>query len=108
MEADKGLLPPEREMRGGARKDGRTWLNWMFWIAQSGVQWWEMSEAYDPWQSVYVRFAKWRRDGPQAAIFHALSTDMDTENFSTDSTCIKSTNGGGKQWIKRLDAPGAN
>lgn len=38
-------------------------LNGMLWIARSSVQWWELPEAYGPWQSVYARFTKWHSDG---------------------------------------------
>ena len=81
------------------RKDNRTMLNGMLWIAGSGAQWRELPEAYGPWQSVYARFAKWRDDGTLETVFDALSEDADMENLSIDSTCIKvheSANGGGK------------
>ena len=74
-------------------------LNGMLRIARSGAQLREMPEAYDHWQSVYARFAKWRDDGTWEAIFRALSADADMENPSLESTCIKvheSANGGGK------------
>ena len=45
------------------RKDNRAMLNGMLWIARSSVQWWELPEAYGPWQSVYARFTKWHSDG---------------------------------------------
>ena len=96
----KPLLPPEETgKRGRPRKDNRTMLNGMLWIARSGAQWRELPEAYGPWQSVYARFAKWRDDGTLETVFDALSEDADMENLSIDSTCIKvheSANGGGK------------
>lgn len=36
-------------------------LNGMLWIVRSGAQWRELPETYGPWQSVYARFAKWRK-----------------------------------------------
>ena len=94
------LLPLEETgKRGCPRKDNRTMLNEMLWIARSGARWRELPEAYGPWQSVYARFAKWRDDGTLETVFHALSEDADMENLSIDSTCIKvheSANGGGK------------
>ena len=57
----KKLLPAERAgKRGRPRKDDRNMLNGMLWIVRSGAQWRELPEAYDPWQSVYARFAKWQ------------------------------------------------
>ena len=96
----KALLPPERTWkRGRPRKDNQRMLNGMLWIARSGAQWRELPKEYGPWQSVYARFAKWRDDGTLEAVFRALSEDVDKENFSIDSTCIKvheSANGGEK------------
>ena len=66
----KVLLPAERTgKRGRPRKDDRSMLNGMLWIAHSGAQWRELPEAYGPWQSVYARFAKWRDDGTLEAVF---------------------------------------
>ena len=54
----KAAHPLEKtEKRGRPRKDDQKMLNGMFWIARSGAQWRELPEAYDPWQSVYARFA---------------------------------------------------
>lgn len=73
-------MPPEETgKRGRSRKDNRTMLNGMLWIARSGTQ--------------------WRDDGTLETVFHALSENADMENLSIDSTCVKvhgSANGGGK------------
>ena len=94
------IIPPQSTgKRGRPRKDNRNMLNGMLWIVHSGAQWQELPEVYGPWQSVYVRFAKWRDDGTLEAVFRALSADMDMDNLSLDSTCVKiheSANGGGK------------
>ena len=94
------LLPPKTTgKRGRPRKDDRTMLNGMLWIARSGAQWRELPETYGPWQSVHARFSKWRDDGTLRRIFLALSQDADMENLSIDSTCVKvheSANGGKK------------
>lgn len=74
-------------------------LNGMLWIVRRGAQWRELPEAYDPWQSVYARFAKWRDDETLENVFQAWSSDADRENLSLDSACMKvheSANGGGK------------
>ena len=85
----EALLPPQRtEKRGRPRRDDRSMLNGMLWIARSGAQWRELPEAYGPWQSVYARFSKWRDDSTLERVFHALSSDADMENLSMDSTNV--------------------
>ena len=94
------LLPPEYTgKKGRPRKDNRMMLNGMLWMNHSGAQWRQLPERYGPWQSVYARFAKWQKDGVWENIFAELSRDVDTENLSIDSTCVKvheSSNGGEK------------
>ena len=49
-------------------------------------------------------------DGTLETVFHALSKDVDVENLSMDSTCIKvheSANGGGKRRIRQSTVPEA-
>lgn len=96
----KLLMPPETTgKRGRLRKDDRTMLNGILWIAHSGAQWRLLPKQYGPWQSVYARFAKWRDEGIVEAIFQVLSKDADMENLSMDSTSIRvqaSANGGEK------------
>ena len=93
-------LPPENTgKKGRPRKDDRIMLNGMLWTNHSGAQWRQLPKRYGPWQSVYTRFAKWRDEGVWENIFSALSQDVDTENLSIDSTCVKvheSANGGEK------------
>ena len=57
----------------------------MLWMNHSGAQWRQMPERYGPWQSVYVRCAKWRDEGIWEKIFSELTKDADTENLSIDS-----------------------
>ncbi len=82
-------MPPETTgKRGSPRKDDRTMLNGILWIAQR-----LLPRQYDPWQSVYARFAKWRDEGILEAAFQALSTEADKENLSIDSTSIRAHEG---------------
>lgn len=47
----KDLLPPERTgKKGRPRKDNRTMLNGMLWIARTGCQWRELPEYYGKWR----------------------------------------------------------
>ena len=95
------LMPPEYTgKKGRPRKDNRTMVNGILWINHSGAQWRQLPKKYGPWQSVYSRFAKWRDNSLWEQIFAELNKDIDTENYSIDSTCAKvhqSANGGEKK-----------
>jgi transposase len=86
----ESLMPPKVGSKGGRpRKDDRTMLNAMLWIARTGCQWREMPERYGKWEAVYARFRKWQGIGLLERIFRALSADADMENLCIDSTCSK-------------------
>lgn len=79
------LLPPENTgKQGRPRKDNRTIVNGMVWIARSGAPWRDLPECYGPWETVYSRFRKWIEDGILDNIFCVLSLDAELEELSMD------------------------
>jgi transposase len=86
-------LLPRNGRRGGQWNDHRTTLNGIFWILHTGAQWREMPERYGKWQSIYDRFARWRRDGTLDAILRRLQMRLDQEGrIDWDLWCIDGTN----------------
>lgn len=80
----KPLLPPPRaDGRGRPRKNDRTMLNGMLWVVRNGAHWRMLPRKYGPWQSVYARFAKWRRDGTLVAVLLALSGEKTIKEAGT-------------------------
>ena len=72
------LLPPENTgKQGRPRKNNRTILNGIIWIARSGAPWRDLPERYVPWETVYSRFRKWIDDGILDNIFRLLSLEAD-------------------------------
>src|SRR4028118_680159 len=47
--------------RGGDRREGGSGLMWKL---ATGAQWRDLPERFGPWQTVYERFSRWRREGP--------------------------------------------
>lgn len=86
-ECIKDMFPKAKT--GRPPKDNRQMLNARLWAARSGSAWADISECYEPHQTVYSRFCKWRDDGTLLCIFQALSIDADFENLSMDSTSIR-------------------
>ena len=77
------LLPPENTgKQGRPRKDNRTIVNGMVWIARSGAPWRDLPERYGPWETVYSRFRKWIEDGILDNIFCVLSLDAELVDVS--------------------------
>src|SRR5262245_61063516 len=44
----------------------------ILWHLHTGAPWRDLPERYGPWQTVYDRFNRWRRDGTWATILGAL------------------------------------
>ena len=84
------LLPPENTgKQGRPRKDNRTIMNGIVWLARSGAPWRDLPERYGSWKTVYSRFRKWIDDGILDNIFRILSLEAELEELSIDASIIQ-------------------
>ena len=84
------LFQPENTgKRGRPRRDNRTMLNAVVWIARSGAPWRDLPERYGPWESAYSRFRKWIDDGILDNIFRVLSMDAELQEISLDASIVQ-------------------
>lgn len=99
-------LLPKNGHRGEPWKDHRTLVNGILWRGRTGVPWRDVPERYGPWQTVYDRFNRWRRDGTWERIAQALQIRLDEQGvIDWDLWCVDGTNiratraaaGGGKK-----------
>jgi len=83
---------PERYHHGGAGrpwKDHRPLVNGILWHLHTGAPWPDTPERYGPWQTVYDRFNRWRKDGTWAKILDALLLRLDERGFiQRDLWCV--------------------
>ena len=71
---------PERYHHGQAGhpwKEHRPLVNGILWHLHTGAPWPDTPERYGPWQTVYDRFNRWRKDGTWAKIVDALLLRLD-------------------------------
>ena len=52
-------------------------VNGILWHLHTGAPWRDLPERYGPWQTVYDRFHRWRRDGTGARVLDALLSRLD-------------------------------
>ena len=57
--------------------DHRPIVNGILWILHTGAPWRDLPERYGPWETVYYRFNRWRKDGTWARILEALRLRLD-------------------------------
>jgi transposase len=83
---------PDRYHHGGAGhpwKDHRPLVNGILWHLHTGAPWPDTPERYGPWQTVYDRFNRWRKDGTWAKILDALLLRLDQAGLiERDLWCI--------------------
>lgn len=71
------LFPSNDGKEGGQWKEHRTILNGMFHVLHTGCPWRDLPERYGPWQSVFDRFNRYRKDGTFDLILKRLRTKLD-------------------------------
>ncbi len=87
------LLPSNGE-RGGQWEDHRRIVNGILWKLRTGAPWRDLPERYGPYQTVYDRFVRWRRDGTWDRLLAHVQTKSDAVGevvweVSVDSTVIR-------------------
>lgn len=66
--------------------DDRNFVEAVLWIHRTGAPWRDLPADFGPWKTVYNRFDRWAKRGTWQALFERLSTDIDDEWHSIDST----------------------
>ena len=86
---------PVAEGPGHPWNPHRPIVNGIFWRLRTGCQWRDIPERYGPWQTIYDRYVRWRRDCTWDRILQALQVKLDEqgkldwEQWSLDSTSIR-------------------
>ena len=57
------LLPPQRPPTGRPASDHRQIIEGMLWVMHAGTSWRQMPRQFGPWQTIYSRFQRWKREG---------------------------------------------
>jgi transposase len=83
------ILKTFPEIRLGAGRDCRRFVEAVLWITRSGAQWRLLPKHYGKWNSVYKRFANWSQAGIFEKLFEQMSKDRDLEYLLIDSTIVR-------------------
>jgi transposase len=86
---------PDRFHHGQAGhpwKDHRLLVNGILWHLHTGAPWPDTPQRYGPWQTVYDRFNRWRKDGTWTRILDALLIRLDDAGLiDSNLWCVDGT-----------------
>ena len=87
------LIPRSKAKTGRPPSERRTNLNGIMWVLHTGAPWRDLPERFQPWQTVYDHFSKWRRTGVFNAIVEALQLKLDKAGLiDWDLWCVDGAN----------------
>jgi transposase len=55
-------MPAERTA-GRPYRNHRQILHGMLWVMTAGTSWRQLPAAFGPWETIYYRFQRWKREG---------------------------------------------
>jgi len=75
--------------RGRSGANNRLFVEAVLWLARTGSPWRDLPAEFGPWNSVYVRFARWSDKNVWQNIFQVLREDANFDEVYLDSTIVR-------------------
>lgn len=108
-------LLPKIGHKGKQWCDHRRVTDGILWRLRTGAPWRDVPEHYGPWQTLYDRFVRWRRDGTWEMLLTRLQSEADAAGelewtVSVDSTVARAHqhSAGARKRRSVLDAKGGS
>lgn len=89
--------PTHQDRRGRPWENHQRIVNGILWRLHTGTPWRDIPKYYGPWQTVYGRFRRWRRDGTWVAVLTFLLEDLEQRRrlghalWSVDATVVRAS-----------------
>ena len=97
---------------GRTGNDNRLFVEAVLWVGRTGSPWRDLPVEFGPWNSAYVRFARWSDKQVWHKVFAVLRQDADFEEVYLDSTVVRAHEhaaGSAKKKVRRrLDVLGVD
>jgi len=82
-------LPGKPSDPGRTGANNRLFVEAVLWLARTGVPWRDLPDCFGHWNSVFVRFSRWSKDGVWDRLFTAMADDPDFEYIMIDATIVR-------------------
>ncbi len=82
-------LPGKRSDPGRTGADNRLFMEAVLWLARTGSPWRDLPSVFGRWNSVFIRFSRWSKDGVWDRLFAAMTHEPDFEYIMIDSTIVR-------------------
>ncbi len=82
-------LPGKPSDPGRTGANNRLFVEAVLWLARTGVPWRDLPGSFGHWNSVFVRFSRWSKDGVWDRLFTAMADDPDFEYIMIDATIVR-------------------
>ena len=82
-------LPGKPSDPGRTGTDNRLFVEAILWLARTGIPWRDLPDYFGNWNSVFIRFSRWSKDGVWDRLFAAMADDPDFEYIMIDSTIVR-------------------
>lgn len=85
----KDIVPGKEGDRGRTAADNRWFVEAVLWIGRTGSPWRDLPVEFGRWHTVYMRFARWRRDDVWQRVALAVAGEGEIEHILIDSTIVR-------------------
>lgn len=83
------LVPGKTGDAGRSGEDNRLFVDAVLWVLRTGSPWRDLHPEFGNWNTVYVRFRRWARNGVWESLFKALVDDPNFEAIMIDATIVR-------------------
>jgi transposase len=84
----KPHVPKPRKRRGRPWRDHKQVVEAILWVMATGSTWRQIPEDYGPWQTIYDRWSRWRKDGTLDKILDTYNNQLQMCSFPSRDWCV--------------------